>query len=172
MRLACHATLIFCFVIAGTLGRSQEESIPFDEVQDAQQAQTLQAESIPGTLFSAANSKAALGAAVRPAMHPLRPMRSRGFARSYLMLNGIHLGMALLDVEMTQHCMAEHRCTESNPIMPSSYAGQIEVDLGWVTFAAADSFWARKHNIRGWWLAPMVGIAAHAAGAVTGFVHR
>jgi hypothetical protein len=57
-------------------------------------------------------------------------------------------------------------------MMPSTQAGQIGVDLGSVTFAAAGSYWARKHHIRKWWLAPAVGIAAHAAGAATGFAHR
>ncbi len=172
MRLACHATLVFCLAITGTLGRSQKRSISFEEVQTALQAQPLQASSNPDNLFSGANSQAVLTAVVRPAMHPFRPIRSHGFARSYLLLNGIHLGTALLDVEMTQHCMAEHKCTEGNPMMPSTQAAQIGVDLGSVTFAAAGSYWARKHNIRKWWIAPVVGIAAHAAGSATGFAHR
>jgi len=33
-------------------------------------------------------------------------------------LNGIQVGMAVLDVEMTQRCIARHHCRETNPVMP------------------------------------------------------
>ncbi len=44
-----------------------------------------------------------------------------------MLVNGLQLGMMIFDVEMTQHCIADHHCQEGNPLMPSSHAGQLAV---------------------------------------------
>ena len=80
--------------------------------------------------------------------------------------------MALFDVEMTQHCIADHHCKEGNPMMPSSQAGQLSVSFGTFAYASATSYWLKKHKSRLWALAPTVGITAHSAGVVSGFAHR
>jgi hypothetical protein len=80
--------------------------------------------------------------------------------------------MAVFDVEMTQHCLADHHCAEGNPIMPSSHAGQLGVSFAMFAYGAGTSYWLKKHHSRFWWTAPVVGIGAHAAGVATGFAHR
>jgi hypothetical protein len=80
--------------------------------------------------------------------------------------------MALFDVEMTQHCLADHHCTEGNPIMPSSHAGQLGVSFAMFAYGAGSSYWLKKHHFRLWWTAPVAGIVAHTAGVATGFAHR
>jgi hypothetical protein len=136
------------------------------------QIQALEADSSSISVLTAQPSAFAFSSTGSPSTRPLRPYESRVADFRYLFLHSAHLGMALFDVEMTQHCFAEHRCREGNPIMPSSQAGQISFDLGVVACTAAGSFWARKHNVRLWWMAPAVGIAAHTAGVATGFAHR
>jgi hypothetical protein len=69
---------------------------------------------------------------------------------------------------MTQHCIAEQRCKEGNPLMPSSHAGRIGVSLALVSYTAGTSYLFKKHHSRMWWLGPTIGIAAHAAGFATG----
>jgi hypothetical protein len=172
MRLAGQVTLVFWLAIAGILGRSQEKSIPFDKLQGASQEQSMQTEDSPNRVISTAPLPRENSAAERDETRPSQALRSRLFDSRYLLLNSIHLGIALLDVELTQNCIEEHKCREGNPIMPSSRAGQIGFDLGSVALTAAGSYWARKHNEKIWWIAPAAGIAAHTAGAATGFAHR
>jgi hypothetical protein len=100
------------------------------------------------------------------------PIKPRIIDRRYLLLSGVHLGMAVFDVEMTQHCIAEHKCREGNPIMPSSQVGQFGVSLGSVAVTAVGSYWSKKHHTKIWWIGPAAGIAAHTAGVATGFALR
>jgi hypothetical protein len=88
------------------------------------------------------------------------------------MLNGLHMGMAVFDVEMTQHCIADHHCREGNPIMPSSHAGQLSVNIALVGYGSYTSYKLKKRGSKLWRLSPMIGSAAHGAGAATGLVHR
>ena len=102
-----------------------------------------------------------------------RPIRGlRTFGAKYFLLNGLHLGMASADVALTQHCIADHRCREGNPLMPSSLAGSISIDTALVGFGA---YVSRKLQLQGsslWWLVPVAGIAAHGAGVATGIAHQ
>ena len=88
--------------------------------------------------------------------------------KAYLLLNGLHLGLALADVEATQHCIASHRCREGNPLMPSSQAGQISINAGLFAYAAGSSYWLKRHKAKGWWAPPAAGIAGHAVGVASG----
>jgi hypothetical protein len=94
------------------------------------------------------------------------------FDRYYYLVKSFHLGLALADVEMTQHCIAEHKCQEGNPLIPSSQAGQLSVNLGLFAYTATGSYFMKKHQTRVWWLPPAAGIATHTAGLVTGLEHR
>jgi hypothetical protein len=96
----------------------------------------------------------------------------RIFDARYFWLNGLHLTLAVSDIEMTQHCIDAHTCREANPLMPSSHAGKIGVNLGLVTYTAASSYWLRKHQSKAWWLGPTVGAAAHTVGLTSGLLHR
>jgi hypothetical protein len=100
------------------------------------------------------------------------PERARTADTKFFLLNGIHLGMAVFDVEMTQNCIAEHSCREANPVLPSSRTGQLSVDLALVAYTAGVSYWLKKHNSKLWWLLPSSGAAIHGIGVSTGFDHQ
>jgi hypothetical protein len=88
-----------------------------------------------------------------------------------LVLSLAHLGTAVADVELTQHCIARGTCREGNPLMPQSRAGMYSVDFSLVGLATWQSYRAHKRGERLWWLAPTAGIAAHSAGIGTGLQH-
>jgi hypothetical protein len=97
--------------------------------------------------------------------------QSSSFDAKYLLLNGLHLGAAVLDVEMTQHCIANHTCREGNPLMPSSHIGQLSVNFAFVGYGSWISYRLKRHHSSLWWVAPTVGASAHMAGAATGIAH-
>ncbi|HUX46083.1 MAG TPA: hypothetical protein VMV57_15150 [Terracidiphilus sp.] len=103
---------------------------------------------------------------------PARPVAPRIVDGKFLMLNGMHLGMAVFDVEMTQRCIASHKCREGNPLMPSSQAGQIAVVFAYVAYGTVLSHWLKKHKSHLWWLPPTTGIVAHTVGTATGLLHH
>ncbi len=103
---------------------------------------------------------------------PAPPALRRTADSKFFLLNGIHLGMAILDVEMTQRCISSHRCRETNPVMPSSQAGQLSVNFAVFAFSSGASYWLKKHDSGVWWIPPAFGTAVHAAGATTGFEHQ
>ena len=96
----------------------------------------------------------------------------RTLGPKYFLFNGLHLGMAVFDVEMTQQCIAAHHCREGNPLMPSSHAGQIGVNLAFVGYGSFVSYWLRKRGSRMWWISPAIGTVAHGAGLATGIAHQ
>ena len=96
----------------------------------------------------------------------------RVLSKAFVVVNGLHLGMVVLDVGMTQHCLANHHCREGNPLVPTSLAGQLGVGVGWVGSTALVSYHLKKEDSGMWWFAPAMGIAAHTVGAVSGFVNR
>lgn len=103
---------------------------------------------------------------------PASPVRvTRIIDSKFLLLNGLHLGMAVLDVGLTQHCIADHHCREGNPMMPSSLAGQLSVNFAFVSYGSFVSYRLKKHRSTLWGLSPTVGISAHAVGVATGIMH-
>jgi hypothetical protein len=96
----------------------------------------------------------------------------RTLGSRFYLLNGLQLGMAVFDVEMTQHCIADHHCSEGNPLMPSSHAGQLSVNLALVSSSTFFSSRLKKRGSALWWLSPSVGIAAHTVGVASGIAHR
>jgi hypothetical protein len=172
MNAVNRAALVLSIVIGVAPAYSQETSVPFTKIQRDAEVRALRAANDPGSALVPGTSSSTLPSDGLLPAPPVAPTRPRILDRSYLLLNGVHLAMALVDVEMTQHCMAEHKCREGNPIMPSSQAGQISVSLGFVTYTAVVGYWMKKHNMRIWWMAPTVGIAAHTAGAAASFKLR
>lgn len=77
----------------------------------------------------------------------------------------------MFDVEMTQHCIAVHKCREANPVMPSSQAGQLSVNFALVAFQGWSSYWLKKHHSSGWWIPLVAGTVVHSVGVATGFEH-
>lgn len=167
-----RAALLVSIAVGAVAAYSQKPSIPFDKLARDAQLQVLPAATHPAGATAAEAPPFALSATRLVSTRPVRPVRPRIVDRRFLLLNGAHLGMALFDVEMTQHCIAEHKCREGNPFMPSSQAAQIGVSLGSVAFTTVGSYWVRKHNLRIWWIAPAAGIAAHTAGVATGIANR
>ncbi len=55
--------------------------------------------------------------------------------------------------------------------MPSSLAGQLSIDLAFVSSGTIISYKLKKQESTAWWLSPAIGIIAHAAGAASGFVN-
>ncbi|HZD47145.1 MAG TPA: hypothetical protein VE178_00245, partial [Silvibacterium sp.] len=107
---------------------------------------------------------------VTPAAATRRPFRTAD--AKFFLLNGLYLGMAVFDVEMTQRCIAAQHCRELNPLMPSSHAGQLTINFALVAGVSTASYWLKKHSSAVWWLPPVAGTAAHSAGVATGFVHQ
>lgn len=90
----------------------------------------------------------------------------------FFLWNGLHLGMAIFDVEMTQRCITAHRCHETNPVMPSSQGGQLGVNFAIVGGNAGISYWLKKGGSSMWWLPPAAGALVHSVGVATGFQHQ
>lgn len=90
---------------------------------------------------------------------------------SFFLLNGMQAGMAVLDVETTHHCIADHHCQEGNPLMPSSQAGALAVNLGLVAYSTFLSHKLKKHGSKVWWIAPLSGISSHGVGIASGLAH-
>jgi hypothetical protein len=100
------------------------------------------------------------------------PVTPRTADSKFFPLNGIQVGMAVLDVEMTQRCIASHHCRETNPVMPTSQAGQLSVNFGLVACNSGISYWLKKHGSKLWWLPPSAGVVVHSVGVTTGFEHQ
>jgi hypothetical protein len=90
----------------------------------------------------------------------------------FFLLNGVQLGMSILDVELTQRCISSRHCRELNPAMPSSQAGKLSVNFVLVAADAGISYWLKKRGTSLWWLPPAAGTAVHSAGVATGLEHQ
>ena len=158
--------------LAGWTCSAQENPIPFERLQhDAQLQIHLVEDAADGN--SSSSGPAATSFAPGFVSSRLSPAVARPVLnKTYIVLNGLHLGMALADVEMTQHCIADHRCKEGNPMMPSSQAGQISVSVGIFAYAAGSSYWLKKHKSKMWWAPPAVGVVAHVIGFASGLRYR
>ena len=171
---AMRGTLLGLAMAFGTMATSaQDATIPIRQIERAAQlaARALVPPSAPaGSL--AYGSLPGLSSSAGSVFVPPVAKSPRTLSRGFFLFNGLHLGMAVLDVEMTQHCIANHHCVEGNPLMPSSHAGQLGVELGLVGYGTFISYKLKKRESRFWVLSPAIGIAAHTAGVATGIVHR
>jgi hypothetical protein len=160
-------------VLSGLTCSAQKTNIPFKQIEhEAQQSANLLVPSneaaISRSIEAYPSSAAASGMVYsQPTYKKPRVLDSRFF-----LVNGLHLGLAALDVGLTQHCIAAHHCSEGNPLMPSSIAGQVGVNSALICSSVFISYRLRGQDSKMWWLAPVVGIGAHTVGAVTGFINR
>jgi hypothetical protein len=161
------------FVIGGMFCPAQKVPIPFRQIErDAQfnaRQNFLENERDVGS----ANSSYLMAPSVSGTAY-MRPVykEPRTLDAKFFILNGIHLGVAALDSGLTQRCIANHHCREGNPFMPSSFAGQVEMNSAIIGSGFAISYRLKKQQNKAWWISPVAGIAAHTAGVVTGFVNR
>lgn len=164
-----------CAMMAGSfIGCSaQNPTIPFKQIERNAQlsARTEMAPSVAlvgRPAEPAVTTPAASEAVFAPTVY--KPPRT--LSTGFFLMNGLHLGLAMLDVGLTQHCIANGHCREGNPIMPSSLVGQVAVDSAWVGWGTVISYKLKRDDSRAWWLTPAIGIAAHTAGAASGLVNR
>ena len=151
---------------------AQNTTIPFRQIErDAQLSARVE---VPNNEVVINHADGMLGSSSSSSivLVPLEaPRPPRTLSPGFLALNGIHLGVAIFDIEMTQHCIADHHCREGNPLMPSSHVGQLSVNfalVGWGTFI---SYRLKKNESRLWVLSPIIGIAAHTVGVASGIAH-
>jgi len=156
---------------------AQQSSIPFEKIQLEASVPTrpdfsvgtTSTESYSSSLPQLPLPSESLGTSMIRSVPPIA--EHKVLDRNYYLLNGLHLAMGLLDVGLTQRCMAAHQCAEGNPLMPSSLAGQLGVNFGYVGYAAFFSYNLKKRHSRLWWISPTSGIATHTAGVATGLMH-
>ena len=139
--------------MGGLTCAAQQALTPPAQWPQAPQQQTRLAQPAEGLPLTFASS-AAPPFSPSASFEPARTVAPRIVDKKYLILNGLHLGMAVFDVEMTQRCIANYTCREGNPLMPSSQAGQLAVDFAYVAYGAGLSRWLKKHKSRMWWLPP------------------
>jgi hypothetical protein len=82
----------------------------------------------------------------------------------YWILTAITLGVTVVDVELTQHCLANGLCREGNPLLPSNrgkvYAIQLPLAIG-VSYIGHR--W-HKDGFKYWWVPQAAVIAGHGVG--------
>jgi hypothetical protein len=180
-----HGTMLgLAIVMGGVTCSAQPATIPFGQLErDAQLSarMTVPDNEIASNASPSSFSSSSLYPGVATPMpfaaismyKPRVPTKApRTLSSNYYLLNGLHLGMAVLDVEMTQHCIATQHCREGNPLMPSSLAGGLSVNLALVGYGSYVSYRLKKHHSSMWWLSPTVGTASHIVGVATGLMHR
>jgi len=177
---ALRGTMLGLVIVVGGLACSaQQVLIPFEQIQkDAQltSALTLPANENAIGLYSSSSlaivSSESSSSGSGFTRGTATPLRHRSIGSKFYLLNGLSFGMAALDVEMTQHCLATHKCREGNPLMPSSHAAALGISFSLVGSGTWVSYRLKKSQSRTWWIAPTGGIASHAVGLVTGLMNR
>ena len=87
--------------------------------------------------------------------------------KKFLALTGVATALTVMDFEMTQHCLGNRTCVESDPLMPASRAGMYASSL---PVNAALYYWSyrwKKQGKRLWWVPTAAAIASHAVGVGT-----
>jgi hypothetical protein len=151
---------------------AQDAKIPFKQIQ--QEAQFSATATVPPNEAAIGRGNGVLSESSSSGSFVFVPPATkvpRTLSPGFFLLNGLHLGMAVLDVEMTQHCIANHHCVEGNPLMPSSHAGQLGINFALVGYGAFVGYKLKKQDRKLWALSPTVGIAAHTVGVATGIAH-
>ena len=158
-------------IVGGLNCSAQGPSVPFLQIERDAQSQTLPTLALNNDATGLSSSFAPVASSVSRDVTSRSRVSSRTLNKTYFFVNGLHLGMAVLDVTSTEHCIANHTCREGNPLMPSSAAGQVGVDCALVGYISWVSYRMKKHQSSLWWIAPTTGTAAHAVGAGTGIAH-
>src|SRR5579859_1262276 len=138
---------------SGILSAAQNPQIPFRQIEMNARFSALAV--IPPHEIASARETALLPESssstgfvlVRPSFK-----RSRTVTPGFIVLNSMHLGLAVLDVELTQHCIANQTCVEGNPLMPSSHASQLGVNFALVGYGAFVSYKLKKQDRKLWLL--------------------
>lgn len=97
-----------------------------------------------------------------PASRPKKVLDAK-----FLLLIAAGTALTVADYELTQHCLANRTCVETDPLLPTSRAGMYGTN---VPLNAALYFWSyrrKEHGKRLWWVAPLAVAASHAVGVGT-----
>ena len=163
MMLTCGGAAVF----------AQSATIPFKQLEhDARLSAGLGVAASESLMTGTSASSSASGLVGAASYEQPVYKRERVFDSKFFLVNGLHMGLAALDIGLTQHCIATHRCREGNPLMPSSAVGQAAVNSAFVGYSFFISYRMKKHESKAWWIAPIVGTGAHTVGAVSGFMNR
>ncbi len=120
MTKAILTAVALSLATSAILSHSQDLVPTRNQLPTAPQAQTLTATIDPGralnsgTLRSTYSSSSSLASIIQKP--PASPVHTRVFDRKYILLNGAQMGLAILDVDMTQHCIANGTCREAIPL--------------------------------------------------------
>jgi hypothetical protein len=172
----------FATVIGNLICSAQNVPIPFNQIERSYQISARTSDQGDegaynlASVSSFSSSRFPILAGMEPSFSGIEriptPMVRHTFTRSYLVLNGLHLATTILDIEMTQHCIADHHCREGNPLMPSSHVGQLTVGFALVGYGSFISYRLKRHSeSRLWWIPPASGIVAHTIGTTSGIAH-
>ena len=97
---------------------------------------------------------------------PVEP-KKKVLDKKFYALTGVATALTVMDFEMTQHCLGNRTCVESDPLMPSSRAGMYASSA---PVNAALYYWSYRLKAKGsrvWWLPTVAAIASHAVGVGT-----
>jgi hypothetical protein len=174
---AIQGTMLgLAMIVSGLACSAQNASIPIRQIErDARAVKLSASVAAPGNEAAVGRAHEMLSESSSSAGFVFVPPAAkapRTLSPGFIVLNGLHLGMAVFDVEMTQRCIANHHCVEGNPLMPSSQAGQLGVNFALVGYGAFVSYKLKKRDSKLWVLSPTIGLAAHSVGVATGFAHR
>ena len=159
-------------VCSGQELTSQEPAVPFQQIErDAQLSAKLSVPTSDAAIHSAYEMPSRPSIANGYVFVPPATTAPRTLNKEFFLINGLHLGMSVFDVGMTQHCIADYHCREGNPLMPSSLAGQLSVNFAYVGYGSFMSYRLKKRGSKLWLLSPVVGVATHAVGVASGFAH-
>jgi len=173
MNEICRAAVSLSLVLSGLASSAQSPKVPFKQIErEARLSASLRAPVDEAAINHSIEEYSVSGAASGFVSPQPTYKKARILDSKFFLVNGLHLGLAMLDVGMTQHCISAHRCKEANPLMPSSLAGQLGVNSALISGSAFVSYRLKGQESKLWWLSPAVGIGAHTAGAVTGFIYR
>jgi hypothetical protein len=183
-QLLCKFAICMAFFLGVDPSYAQQPRIPLGQIQQSAQStapapapnsppENMSSQSPTELSSSAAPSFSSQAAWLHPQENPaVQGLRNpRVVNTSFLLLNSLHLTLALVDVEESQHCIDQHTCVEANPLMPSSHAGKLALNLGMVAYAASASYYLKKHTSGFWWLPPLAGIGFHSGGVASGIAH-
>jgi hypothetical protein len=83
----------------------------------------------------------------------------------FVTMSALAMGLTIVDIEMTQHCLGNGTCQELNPLMPHSRAGMYAVNIPVNAAAMYLSYRLKASGHKSWWIAPLAISGAHAVGA-------
>ena len=168
------------FMLGGLACIAQKVPIPFERLQwnseTPQQPAEMEHANASASSFTVLSSSAVLESST--AESPVRSLGANLTAPSprlgarFFLFNSLNIGMTALDESLSQQCIAEHRCREANPLMPSSLAGRIGVVAAFAGLGTYVSYRLKRQRSRLWWVPPVFGTAAHSVGAASGFANR